>query len=393
MVAVGICIKKARQFITNSNIMGEAIVVQAENLQRRLSTFEIHHIQLIYYLPERGEFMNKEIKKRKRSFWAVFVVTLLMAIQIVPIAVSAANHSFDDVTDNPATEPTKVSIIHPGDVLTTNYGAINSVIYYDKDGTTLLKEVELQGRGVTHTVMDYSDMPTPRQISDDGFKEWKVTSVDKTGGVAYIIQLTAVEYPVSSISYQLNGGSNSDANPSEYHEGFGVPNLENANKEGYNFDGWYSDAAFTTKVTSIAPDSVGDVVLYAKFSPKQYNINYSLNGGSNGQGNPQKYTVGTGVTELADAQKAGYTFEGWYTSPDFKENSKITSISSTQTGNVTLYAKFKQDSGDSPEAGDSGDSPEAGDNGKMTLLGILCAIAGCGLIGITITRRRRVKED
>ena len=393
MVAVGICIKKARQFITNSNIMGEAIVVQAENLQRRLSTFEIHHIQLIYYLPERGEFMNKEIKKRKRSFWAVFVVTLLMAIQIVPIAVSAANHSFDDVTDNPATEPTKVSIIHPGDVLTTNYGAINSVIYYDKDGTTLLKEVELQGRGVTHTVMDYSDMPTPRQISDDGFKEWKVTSVDKTGGVAYIIQLTAVEYPVSSISYQLNGGSNSDANPSEYHEGFGVPNLENANKEGYNFDGWYSDAAFTTKVTSIAPDSVGDVVLYAKFSPKQYNINYSLNGGSNDQGNPQKYTVGTGVTELADAQKAGYTFEGWYTSPDFKENSKITSISSTQTGNVTLYAKFKQDSGDSPEAGDSGDSPEAGDNGKMTLLGILCAIAGCGLIGITITRRRRVKED
>ena len=227
-------------------------------------------------------------------------------------------------------------------------------------------------------------MPSPRQISDDKFKEWKVTRVGRSGGQVDCIALTAVEYPVSGISYQLNGGSNSDANPSEYHEGFGVPNLENANKEGYNFDGWYSDAAFTTKVTSIAPDSVGDVVLYAKFSPKQYNINYSLNGGSNGQGNPQKYTVGTGVTELADAQKAGYTFEGWYTSPDFKENSKITSISSTQTGNVTLYAKFKQD---------SGDSPEAGDNGKMTLLGILCAIAGCGLIGITITRRRRVKED
>ena len=328
--------------------------------------------------------MNKQIKKRKRSFWAVFVVTLLMAIQIVPIAVSAASHSFGDVTANPATEPTKVSIIHPGDVLTSIYVLTSTVAYYDKDGTTLLKEVELPNDGETHTVMDYSAMPSPRQISDDGFKEWKVTNVAVTGSVVNGISLTAVEYPVSSISYQLNGGSNSDANPSEYHEGVGVPNLENANKEGYNFDGWYSDAAFTTKVTSIAPDSVGDVVLYAKFSPKQYNINYSLNGGSNGQGNPQKYTVGTGVTELADAQKAGYTFEGWYTSPDFKENSKITSISSTQTGNVTLYAKFKQD---------SGNSPEAGDNGKMTLLGILCAIAGCGLIGITITRRRRVKED
>ena len=326
--------------------------------------------------------MNKEIKKRKRSFWAVFVVTLLMAIQIVPIAVSAANHSFNDVTVDPATEPTKVSIIHPGDVLTA-ITTDSSVVYYDKNGT-FLKGVSLPNRGVTHTVMDYSAMPSPRQISDDGFKEWRVTNVTITGSVVNGIALTAVEKTVASISYQLNGGSNSDANPSEYHEGVGVPNLENANKEGYNFDGWYSDAAFTTKVTSIAPDSVGNVVLYAKFSPKQYNINYSLNGGSNGQGNPQKYTVGTGVTELADAQKAGYTFEGWYTSPDFKENSKITSISSTQTGNVTLYAKFKQD---------SGNSPEAGDNGKMTLLGILCAIAGCGLIGITITRRRRVKED
>ena len=163
--------------------------------------------------------MNKEIKKRKRSFWAVFVVTLLMAIQIVPIAVSAANHSFGDVTDNPATEPTKVSIIHPGDVLTA-ITTDSSVVYYDKNGT-FLKGVSLPNRGDTHTVMDYSDMPSPRQISDDKFKEWKVTRVGRSGGQVDCIALTAVEYPVSSISYQLNGGSNSDANPSEYHEGFG----------------------------------------------------------------------------------------------------------------------------------------------------------------------------
>ncbi|MDD6339795.1 MAG: hypothetical protein PUA49_04755, partial [Butyrivibrio sp.] len=99
--------------------------------------------------------MNKEIKKRKRSFWAVFVVTLLMAIQIVPIAVSAANHSFGDVTDNPATEPTKVSIIHPGDVLTA-ITDVSEIQYYDKDGTPLCNPVELPNAGDTHTVMDYS---------------------------------------------------------------------------------------------------------------------------------------------------------------------------------------------------------------------------------------------
>ena len=144
--------------------------------------------------------MNKEIKKRKRSFWAVFVVTLLMAIQIVPIAVSAANHSFGDVTDNPATEPTKVSIMHPGDVLTAIYVMNSTVSYYDKDGTTLLKEVDLPAAGDTHTVMDYSAMPSPRQISDDGFKEWKVTNVAITGSVVNGISLTAVEKTVARTS-------------------------------------------------------------------------------------------------------------------------------------------------------------------------------------------------
>ena len=71
MVAVGICIKKARQFITDSNIIGEAIIVQAENLQRRLSAFEIHHIQLIFFLSERGIYEQGNQKEKKKLLGSV----------------------------------------------------------------------------------------------------------------------------------------------------------------------------------------------------------------------------------------------------------------------------------------------------------------------------------
>ena len=39
-----------------------------------------------------------------------------------------------------------------------------------------------------------------------------------------------------------------------------------ATKEGYTFDGWYTDSAFTNKITEISSETIGDVTLYAKFT-------------------------------------------------------------------------------------------------------------------------------
>lgn len=65
-------------------------------------------------------------------------------------------------------------------------------------------------------------------------------------------------------------------------------NIESANitlptyvKEGYTFEGWYTDPEFTEKVTTITKGSYGDVVLYAKTSKiTGYTITYVLNGGN-----------------------------------------------------------------------------------------------------------------
>ncbi len=47
-------------------------------------------------------------------------------------------------------------------------------------------------------------------------------------------------------------------------------------KDGYNFEGWYTDAAFENAVAAIAKGSVGDMVLYAKWSEKDMAV-YKIN--------------------------------------------------------------------------------------------------------------------
>ena len=143
-----------------------------------------------------------------------------------------------------------------------------------------------------------------------------------------------------NISYELNGGTNDAANPTDYTYGTGVAEggFKAPVKEGHTFGGWYSDAGFTTKVTSISTTQTGDVKLYAKFTASSYRIRYELDGGSNATTNPTDYTYGVGVAGFADASKTGYTFDGWYSDAAF--TTRVTSISAAATGNMTLYAKF-----------------------------------------------------
>lgn len=76
-------------------------------------------------------------------------------------------------------------------------------------------------------------------------------------------------------------------------------------------------------------------------NPVKSDIVYVLNGGKNAPSNPSKYVEGEGV-KLANPTRTGYTFAGWYT--DSKCTKKITSISKTQKGAVTVYAKWKANS-------------------------------------------------
>ncbi len=73
--------------------------------------------------------------------------------------------------------------------------------------------------------------------------------------------------PTYTITYVLDGGVNDSANPYTYTAETDTVDLRDAVREGYRFDGWYSDSQFRNRVTQIAKGSTGDKALYAKWVP------------------------------------------------------------------------------------------------------------------------------
>ena len=115
-----------------------------------------------------------------------------------------------------------------------------------------------------------------------------------------------------NISYVLNGGTNNSSNPSTYTYGKGAT-LSNATKQGYTFDGWYTESTFENKITSISTTQTGNITVYAKYNEITYTLTYDLAGGSlaTGKVNPSNYTIGMTDFTLNNPTKTGYSFKGW----------------------------------------------------------------------------------
>ncbi len=128
-----------------------------------------------------------------------------------------------------------------------------------------------------------------------------------------------------------------------------ITKLVNPSKTGYTFNGWYlAQDGSGTAITEIDGSThSGELVLYAKWTVNTYTISYKDVGnttftGTHGNGYPIKYTYGKETT-LVNPSKTGYTFSGWYLAQDGSGNA-VTKISSTQTGNIVLYAKWSVNS-------------------------------------------------
>lgn len=148
---------------------------------------------------------------------------------------------------------------------------------------------------------------------------------------------------IYTIQYELDGGVNSEANPSSYTAGQGVLSLQPPTKFEHNFEGWYFDRAFQNKAENIPAEMNGNLVLYAKWSLYNYDytIYYNTNYGFNGANNPSGYYEGVGVHQFDDAYRRGYTFEGWYLRDEEEPFTRqITSIDENSVGNIYIDAKF-----------------------------------------------------
>ena len=70
--------------------------------------------------------------------------------------------------------------------------------------------------------------------------------------------------------------------------------------------------------------------------PTTYTVTLNADGGTINAGNITSYTYGVGATLPTDVTKTGYTFLGW-----FDGNTKVTSISTTDSGNKSYTAKWQ----------------------------------------------------
>lgn len=140
------------------------------------------------------------------------------------------------------------------------------------------------------------------------------------------------------ISYELDGATNFDNAPASYTVETADITLGTPTKASYTFDGWYSEATFTNKMTRIASGSTGDSTLYAKWTATPYTITYHLDGGTNYAGALTSYNVETPTITLGTPTRPHYVFDGWYEEAAF--NTKVTSIEKGSTGPLQLYAKW-----------------------------------------------------
>ena len=145
----------------------------------------------------------------------------------------------------------------------------------------------------------------------------------------------------SHLIIYMDGNKKLDLSPSSFDknsEGLTLPTP--AAKAGYEFTGWYSDPALTSKVTSINVNANSNIVLFAGYAPVSYKITYELDGGVNAESNPASYTVASIPASLAAPAKEGYEFKGWYTDANCTE--EFAGFSAENLANVVVYAKWEK---------------------------------------------------
>lgn len=170
---------------------------------------------------------------------------------------------------------------------------------------------------VTPTFMSYA-------LSADGRLQTPGSSVEITasfGGrqVRFTLSVETPAVPLHDIIFDANNGafaSYIEDLPATrtVEEGSGTNEPDAPTLKGFEFGGWYKESICET-AWDFAVDKMGttDVTLYAKWTATEYDVTYTLGGGTNASTNPAKYKATDGEITLASPTRANYDFDGWYT--------------------------------------------------------------------------------
>ena len=124
-------------------------------------------------------------------------------------------------------------------------------------------------------------------------------------------------------------------------EGEKIPEPTVPVREGYAFEGWYSDAAYT-KAWDFAKDTVmSDLTLYARWTAetKSYSVRFETNGGNRIE--DAVVAEGEKIPEPTVPVREGYEFEGWYSDAAYTKAWDF--ANDTVMSDMTLYARWMEE--------------------------------------------------
>ena len=163
-----------------------------------------------------------------------------------------------------------------------------------------------------------------------------VLTVSANGTCVIDTEECTYEETVNTITYELDGGINSEANPDVFTMSSETIVLQAPTKEHYDFIGWYANPELEgDAITSIAQGTSANVTLYAKWQAKTYTVTYTdgVDGAEIFADTDIEAAYNTETPSFGEnPTREGYIFVAWD-----KE------IASAVTGNITYKAVWRKD--------------------------------------------------
>lgn len=174
--------------------------------------------------------------------------------------------------------------------------------------------------------------------------------IGSSGGSLYLSTTFTTTYPTDStfyafwtatqytVTFNANGGTVSPSSMTiMYNDQYG--SLPVPVKIGYAFDGWYTSLDYTDEVTETDVYLLEtDSTIYAKWSVGTYTVTFDANGGTVSP-STKSVTYNSAYGTLPTPTRAGYAFNGWFTS--ISGGTEVTSTTIYTVGaNTTIHAQW-----------------------------------------------------
>jgi len=181
------------------------------------------------------------------------------------------------------------------------------------------------------------------------FTGWN-TAADGSGssyasGTAFVLNTNQILYAQWSpnqyvVTFSPNGGSVNVAS-STYVYGSAAISLPASSNTNFTFIGWYTAPSGGTLIgtSGASYTPAQSLTLYAQWSPNQYVVTFSSNGGSVNVAS-LTYAYGGTTLTLPTPTNANAVFNGWYTAPSGGTLIGAAGASYTPGQTLTLYAQW-----------------------------------------------------